>query len=174
MPYRTTVVSSVSITGPQVESRFRVPTNESPLWDGAEAGGHRSCKETIGLGFGAHRRAQYVACLQIDELSSAGLKAELRLPVCFFAQSQVRLEGFSLLGNEAFEYASFAFRAERLDLFRGKGLLRNGFVDAEVAALAVAAAAVEVLSIGLFDGALLAFRARERSGRRSRACLCRR
>jgi hypothetical protein len=30
------------------------------------------------------------------------------------------------------------------------------------------------LSIGLFDGALLAFRAHERSGRRSSACLCRR
>ena len=92
-------------------------------------------------------------------ISPAGLKAELCLPVCFFAQSQVRLEGFALFGNEAFEHAGLALRAKRLDLFRGEGLLRNGFVEVEVAALAVAAATVEVLATGLFDGALLAFRA---------------
>ena len=106
-------------------------------------------------------------------ISSAGLKAELCFPVSFFAQSQVRLEGFALLGNEAFEQGSLALHAERLDLFRGQGLLRKGLVDAEVAALAVAAATVEVLSIGLLDCALLAFRAHERSRRRSCASRCR-
>jgi len=88
----------------------------------------------------------------------------LRFPACFLAQSQVRLEGFALLGNEAFEQAGLALCAERLDLFRSQGLLRNGFVEIEVATLAVAAATVEVLPIGLFDDALLAFRAHERSG----------
>ena len=106
--------------------------------------------------------------------SPAGLETELRFPVCFLVQSQVCLEGFSLFGDEAFEQGSLALHAERLDLLRGEGLLRNGLVDTEVATLAVATATVKVLSIGLLDGALLAFRARERSGRRSRACLCRR
>ena len=104
-----------------------------------------------------------------EQLSPTGLEVKRCFPVCFLAQSQIRLEGFALLGNEAFEQGGLAFCAERLDLFRGQGLLRNGFADAEVAALAVAAATVEVLSIGLLDCALLAFRAQERSGRRSRA-----
>ena len=99
-------------------------------------------------------------------ISPAGIKPKLRLPFCFLAQSQVRLEGFALFGNEALEHPGLALRAERLDLFRGQGLLRNGFVEAEVAALAVATATVEVLPIGLFDDAFLAFRAHERSGRR--------
>ena len=109
-----------------------------------------------------------------EQLSPTGLEVKRCFPVCFLAQSQIRLEGFALLGNEAFEQGSLAFRAERLDLLRGQGLLRNGLVDTEVAALAVAAATVEVLSIGFLDDALLAFRAYERSGRRGSACQCRR
>jgi len=92
-------------------------------------------------------------------MSIAGLKVELCFPICFLAQSQVRLKGLALLGNEAFEQRGLTFGAERLNLLRGEGLLRNSLVDTEVATLAVAAATVEVLPIGLFDGALLAFRA---------------
>jgi len=123
----------------------------------------------------ASHRALLDAILLLDtDTSPAGLKAELCFPVCFFAQSQIRLEGFSLLGYEAFENAGLAFRAESLDLFQGESLLRNGFVDVEVATLAVAATTVEVLPIGFLDDALLAFRAYERSGRRGCASLCRR
>ena len=105
-------------------------------------------------------------------MSPTGFKVKCCFPVCFFAQSQVRLEGLALFGNEAFEHAGLAFHAKRLDLLRSESLLRNGFVDVEVAALAIAAATVEVLPIGLINDALLAFRAYERSGRRYRACLC--
>src|ERR1035441_7703652 len=107
-------------------------------------------------------------------MSPAGLKVELRFPVCLLAQSQIRFERFALFGDETLEQGGLSFRTKRLDLFRGEGLLRNGLVDTEVATLAVATATVKVLSLGLLDGALLAFRAHERSGRRSRACLCRR
>ena len=99
---------------------------------------------------------------------------KLCFPVSFFAQSQVRLEWFALFGNKALEHAGLALRAERLDLLRCEGFLRNGFVEVEGAALAVAAATVEALPIGLLGGALLAFWAQERSGRRGCASLCRR
>jgi len=55
----------------------------------------------------------------------------------------------SLLGSESLEQGGLAFCAERLDLFLGEGLLSNGLVDTEIAALTVAAATVEVLPIGL-------------------------
>jgi len=45
-------------------------------------------------------------------------------------------------------------------LLRGEGLLGDGFVDAEFATLAVAAATVEVLPIGLLDNTLLALEPR--------------
>ena len=104
----------------------------------------------------------------------SGLEVEFYFPVRFVAQSQARIEAFALFGNESFEYAGSALRTERLNLLRREGLLRNGLVDAEVAAFAIAAATVEVLTIGLFDDTLLAFRARERSGRRGIPCIRRR
>ena len=106
--------------------------------------------------------------------SSVWIKSKCRFPVCFLTQGQVCLEGLALFGDEAFEQAGLALRAKRLDLFWREGLLRNGFVEAEVAALPVAAATVEVLPIGLLDGSLLAFRAQERSERRLSSGLGRR
>ena len=107
-------------------------------------------------------------------VSAAGAKTKLTLPVRFFAQGQTRLKTLALFRNEALENAGPALRTECLNLLRREGLLRDGFADAEVAALAVAAATVEVLSVGLLDDALLAFRAYERSGRRGSAWQCRR
>ena len=107
-------------------------------------------------------------------VSAAGAKTKLSLPVRFFAQGQTRLKTLALFRNEALENTGLALRAECLNLLRRERLLRNGLVDAEVAAFAIVAATVEVLTIGLFDDTLLAFRAHERSGRRGIPCLRRR
>jgi hypothetical protein len=46
-----------------------------------------------------------------EQLLPTGLEVKRCFPVCFLAQSQISLEGFALLGDEAFEQSSLALRA---------------------------------------------------------------